>query len=212
MTATDISSLQRTLSACVKAQTDAVPAWHATEPGVERAGPDAGGLDQLRALVQEQHLANFRIWHREDTARRRDVGDDVIAACKRDIDALNQERNDLIEQVDGCLVGLLEPLLPAAAEDRFNTETVGMGLDRLSILSLRIYHMQEQAERQDVDDEHRSATRAKVATLAEQHADLQRGLMDLIADYGAGRKRPKVYFQFKMYNDPRLNPELYRRQ
>ena len=150
--------------------------------------------------------------NQEDTARRRDVGDDVIAACKRDIDALNQERNDLIEQVDGCLVGLLEPLLPAAAEDRFNTETVGMGLDRLSILSLRIYHMQEQAERQDVEDEHRSATRAKVATLAEQHADLQRGLMDLIADYGAGRKRPKVYFQFKMYNDPRLNPELYRRQ
>lgn len=211
MTAIDIPSLQRTLSACVKAQTDAVPAWHTAEPSVQPAGPDDGGLDRFRALVLEQHLANFRIWHREDTARRRDVGDDVIAACKRDIDAFNQERNDLIEQVDACLVGLLDSLLPAAAEDRFNTETVGMALDRLSILSLRIYHMEEQADRKDVDDDHRTRTRATLATLAEQHADLQRGVMDLIADYAAGRRRPKVYFQFKMYNDPRLNPELYRR-
>ena len=211
MTATDIPTLERTLSACVRAQTDAVPTWHATEPSVKPAGPDAGGLDRFRALVLEQHLANFRIWHREDTTRCRDAGDDVIAACKRDIDALNQERNDLIEQLDACLVGLLEPLLPAAAENRFNTETVGMALDRLSILSLRIYHMQEQADRKDVDDDHRIRTRAKVATLAEQHADLQRGVMDLIADYAAGRKRPKVWLQFKMYNDPRLNPELYRR-
>ena len=211
MTATDIPSLERTLSACVKAQTDAVPAWHATEPSAKPSGPDAGGLDRFRALVLEQHLANFRIWHREDAARRRDVGDDVIAACKRDIDALNQERNDLIEQVDACLVGLLESLLPAVAEDRCNTETVGMALDRLSILSLKIYHMQEQADREDVDDDHRTRARAKVATLAEQHAALQRGVMDLIADYAAGRKRPTVYFQFKMYNDPRLNPELYRR-
>ena len=210
MTATNIPSLERTLSACVKAQTDAVAAWHATEPGVKSAGPDAAGPDRLRALVMEQHRANFRIWHREDTARRRDVDDAVIAACKRELDALNQERNDLIEQVDACLVELLEPLLPAAAEDRFNTGTVGMALDRLSILSLRIYHMQEQADRQDVDDDHRTRARAKLATLAEQHADLHRGVMDLFADHAAGRKRPKVYFQFKMYNDPRLNPELYR--
>jgi len=211
MTATDIPALERTLSACVKAQTDAVPAWHATEPGVPPADPDAGELDRFRALVLEQHLTNFRIWHREDSARRRDVDDDVIAACKRDIDALNQQRNDLIEQVDVCLGGVLQPLLPAAAEDRFNTETVGMALDRLSILSLKIYHMQEQADRTDVDDDHHTSALAKVATLAIQHADLRRGVMDLIADYAAGRKRPTVYFQFKMYNDPRLNPEIYRR-
>jgi len=71
--------------------------------------------------------------------------------------------------------------------------------------------MQQQADRTDADDDHRTSALANVATLAIQHADLRRGVMDLIADYAAGRKRPTVYFQFKMYNDPRLNPELYRR-
>ena len=92
---------------------------------------------------------------------------------------------------------------------RQNTETPGSTIDRLSILALRRYHMQEQADRADASEEHRAKVRGRMEILAEQHRDLSAALAELLDDIFAGRKRLKVYFQFKMYNDPTLNPYLY---
>lgn len=209
----------RELAACVRAIIDAqepqVAGWHTAEP--PDAGPaaepaPAADLGVLRALAASQHLANFRLWHVEDQARRTDVGPEVIADCKRRIDGLNQRRNDLIERVDACLVALLTPFIPEGAAARHNTETVGMALDRLSIVALKIYHMDEQARRQDADAAHREACARKLAVLREQRDDLARAVLELLDDYARGLRRPKVYYQFKMYNDPALNPALYARR
>jgi hypothetical protein len=144
-------------------------------------------------------------------ARSPDVGDQRIAQVKRAIDKYNQQRNDGIEQLDNHLLQLLaEQKVAPQPGARQNTETPGSAIDRLSILALRRYHMQEQADRADATEEHRAKARGRLAVLAEQHADLSRGLAELLEDIFAGRKRLKVYFQFKMYNDPTMNPYLYK--
>ena len=140
------------LDACFDAQNEATALWHSQEPEADDVAPDASASPEtLLALVRAQHLRNFRLWHIEDTARRRDVTPDVIADCKYRIDRLNQERNDRIESVDACLVALLSPLLPASPAPHINTESLGMAIDRLSILSLKIWHMDEQVRRTDVE-------------------------------------------------------------
>ena len=186
----------------VRLHRDTVELWH----GQEISNPYTGVLE----LVCEQHKFNFLLWHEEDIARSPNVGDARIAAVKRAIDGYNQKRNDGIEKIDDYLV-----LQQAASRvqlhsgAKLNTETPGSATDRLSILALRIYHMQEQAARADASPEHRAGAEAKLTILLEQHADLSRSLAELIDDIAAGRKQLKVYRQFKMYNDPALNPYLY---
>lgn len=200
-----LADLRRLFTACAEAQAEAVARWHQADPGdLPEAGPD-----DLAALAQAQHQANYRLWHVEDDARATDVGPEAIADCKRRIDRLNQRRNDLIEQVDTCLVSLVLPLLPAQPRDRINTETLGSALDRLSILALKIYHMDEQTRRDEAGPEHQAACRDKAEVLRRQRADLLAAALDLLDEYARGEKRPVVYRQFKMYNDPRLNPRLY---
>ncbi|THB63065.1 MAG: DUF4254 domain-containing protein [Desulfovibrio sp.] len=199
---------------CQAAQLRAVRDWHDNEP---TSGPDPSPdkMEQgaepfvlFQDLVLAQHLVNFQLWHVEDRARRRDVGPEVIAQCKQEIDALNQRRNDMIERMDDSLIQLMSPLLPES-EAGYNTETLGSVLDRLSILALKIYHMREQAERQDAPQEQIEECAAKLTVMQEQHRDLVESMLGLVREYGSGLKRPKVYRQYKMYNDPRLNPELY---
>jgi hypothetical protein len=205
--------IKEALQDAIKHQTRSVSDWHLGEPVYDDEGEpkdDLCGISGLRELVGRQHWANFKLWHVEDRARRKDVDAVVIADCKYAIDKLNQKRNDLIERVDECLIGMLAPLLPTAAPERYNTETVGAALDRLSIQALKIFHMNEQCCRQDVDDAHIDACNTKVLTLKQQHVDLERAILELVDDYAEGIKKPKVYFQFKMYNDPALNPELYK--
>ena len=198
------------LDACFDAQNEATALWHSQEPEAADVAPDASASPEtLLALVRAQHLRNFRLWHIEDTARRRDVTPDVIADCKYRIDRLNQERNDRMERVDACLVALLSPLLPTDPQPYINTESLGMAIDRLSILSLKIWHMDEQLQRTDVTPEHIASCRAKLNVLQEQRSDLARAVRHLVSEFIAGAKTPKLYFQFKMYNDPTLNPELY---
>lgn len=211
----DIRSM---LAQSFSAQENAVAEWHRRDPGFSadssapaEADDAAGFLD----LLARQHWCNFRLWHVEDRARRKDAGPQLIADCKYAIDKLNQERNDMIERLDMFLVRAFSPILPAerpGERARYNTESIGVALDRGSILALKIFHMNEQAERAGVTPAFVEECRRKLAVLGEQRADLAFSVDDLVAEYATGAKRPKVYYQFKMYNDPRLNPELYSRK
>lgn len=166
--------------------------------------------EDFLAVVCRQHQQNFKLWHQEDIARSPDVSDSDMARVKRTIDKLNQQRNDLIEQLDDCLIQELNAVGVKPQKDaRQNTETPGSAIDRLSILALRIYHMEEQAFRTDAAEEHIGKVKTRLEILYEQHRDLCHSLQDLLDDIFAGRKCMKVYRQFKMYNDPTMNPYLY---
>ncbi|HET7765998.1 MAG TPA: DUF4254 domain-containing protein [Burkholderiales bacterium] len=167
------------------------------------AMPQAG---DVWSNIERNHRCNCRLWTEEDQARRRDVPDEAIAANKRNIDGFNQQRNDAIERIDEALLALL----PASDDSaRLNSETAGAMVDRLSILALKVFHMRLQTERSDAGRDHLETSRARLARLAEQRADLAGCFDALIADCVAGRARFKVYRQFKMYNDPAFNPYLY---
>lgn len=206
---TTIEEIKEMLLDCYELQEKSVALWHFGDPDIDGDDPAPENLAALRVLVHRQHYTNFKLWHVEDEARRKDVGPEVIAKCKQEIDGLNQQRNDYIEKMDTCLLNVLLPLLPEKAEERFNTETIGCALDRLSILNLKIYHMYEQTKRKDVDENHVSQCQGKFEVLKEQSRDLGRSVLELLDEYAGGLKRPKVYYQFKMYNDPNLNPSLY---
>lgn len=181
---------------------ETVALWHRQEV----ANPYTGFLQ----LVCEQHKFNYLLWHEEDIARSPDVGDARIAQVKRAIDKYNQQRNDGIEKLDDALIVMLREygVIPVFGSTQ-NTETPGSAMDRLSILSLRIYHMLEQLDRADATTEHKDKVQNRLAIINEQHLDLSNSLQELIDDIFAGKKRLKVYRQFKMYNDPSLNPYLY---
>ncbi len=182
-----------------------VAEWH--------AGPIANPYAGFLQAVCRQHSFNYLLWHEEDIARSPQASTEQIAAVKRAIDGYNQQRNDAIEALDAELLKELNAgkVVPEAGA-RQNTETPGSTIDRLSILSLRLYHMQEQADRAEASETHRAKARDRLAILWEQHRDLSRSLGELLDDIFAGRKRLKVYFQFKMYNDPTMNPYLYQQR
>ncbi|MEN0111950.1 MAG: DUF4254 domain-containing protein [Planctomycetota bacterium] len=183
----------------------AVARWH-SEP---LDNPYTG----LLGVVCQQHQFNFQLWHEEDIARSPDVTDERIAQVKRAIDGFNQRRNDWIERIDEALIESLEATGVAAPEDApLNTETPGSAIDRLSIMSLRVYHLREELERDDATDEHRAKVTEKLQRCAVQQADLSNSLAELLSDILSGAKRLRVYRQMKMYNDPTLNPQLYRSQ
>lgn len=185
--------------------TETVVHWHSE--------PIANPYDGVLRLICEQHSYNYQLWHEEDVARSRDVTDQKIAQVKRNIDGFNQKRNDQIETVDDWITGwLLDHQIQAKPDARINSETPGSIIDRLSIMSLRIYHMLEQTERVDVDQGHVDRVHAKLNTCYEQRADLSNSLTELLDDIESGEKRHKTYRQFKMYNDPSLNPYLYSQQ
>ncbi len=191
------------LSSVTALHRETVERWH-HEP-IEIAS------EGILGTIEKQHSFNFLLWHEEDIVRSPDVGDERIVAAKRNIDRYNQQRNDWIERVDDAITELLaEHQITPAADARLNTETPGSTIDRLSILSLRIYHMREQCERTDASAEHRASVERKLAICYEQLADLSQSAQELIDDIFAGRKRHKTYRQLKMYNDPNLNPYLYR--
>jgi hypothetical protein len=177
----------------------------------ERAWAKSGAARHAEGVwqsIEANHRYNNLLWDEEDLARRKDVPDGAIAANKRAIDGYNQNRNDAIERIDEELLATLAAV-KQAPDARLNSETAGSMIDRLSILALKIFHMRAQAERTDATPEHVAACRQKLARLAEQRGDLQGCLGALFADCLAGCATFKVYRQFKMYNDPALNPYLY---
>jgi hypothetical protein len=168
----------------------------------------AAGDSPLWRAVQDNHRMNEQIWKEEDLARRRQVPDSEIAANKRAIDRCNQQRNDAIERIDEELLSVFSSV-KARPDAKLNSETPGNMVDRLSILSLKIRHMRLQTERKDVDQAHVDGCRARLNRLREQREDLAACLDRLLAEAARGEARFKVYRQFKMYNDPRLNPAIY---
>jgi hypothetical protein len=180
--------------------------WH-TGPGDYRPS-----CLQFNLIALELAYRNYLLWHEEDKARRTDVDDGSIAMVKRTIDRYNQERNDSIEKLDEQILAWIEKRIPTTVIAATNSETPGSIVDRISILSLKIYHMAEDAERTDITEEHRKRSQMKLELLKVQRHDLYGALSTLFDDYLAGRKMMKLYRQFKMYNDPTLNPELYRRR
>lgn len=191
-----------------------VAIWHENQVHAENITEQdylsIGGGPALGNVMASEHLINIKLWHEEDEARRPDVDDGVIAATKRRIDALNQRRNDLIERIDEELSALLDPTLASREDVPLHSETPGSIADRLSILALKIYHMKEEADREDAAAEHRESCRERLRVLELQREDLAGCLSEFFDELVAGRKRFRRYRQFKMYNDPEMNPFLRR--
>ena len=147
-------------------------------------------------------------WHLEDIIRDPHIDPVEALALKRRIDASNQERTDLVEAIDSYFRTLYTDVqvLPDAT---INTESPAWAVDRLSILALKIYHMQEQVVRKDATPEHRALCQGKLDVLLQQQEDLSTAIDQLLTDIREGRKYMKVYRQMKMYNDPSTNPVLY---
>lgn len=181
-------------------QKDLVANWHASPP-------EANLDDPFLRLVEENSLRNFILWHHEDEARRDDLGSEHVHQAKRAIDAANQQRNDFVEKMDQFLFAALHSNF--GPDTPMNTETPGMAIDRLSILSLKAYHMREQTLRDDASQAHKQNCQRKLEVIQQQIADLRDGLQQLLHDCASGARGFRVYFQFKMYNDPALNPALY---
>lgn len=165
----------------------------------------AGSLD---ALLYDKCLVDARQWHMEDVVRDPDVSLEEAIALKRRIDRSNQVRTDMVEDLDTYFLDKYSGVTPQA-DATINTESPAWAIDRLSILALKLWHMQEQAERDDADAEHRGRAAAKLAVLREQREDLSTAIDQLLEDIAAGRKYMKVYRQMKLYNDPSTNPALY---
>ena len=149
-------------------------------------------------------------WHLEDLIRDPHINPIEAVSLKRRIDRSNQDRTDLVEQIDSYFLHQYSDVrvLPDA---RINTESPAWAIDRLSILALKIYHMREQVERTDTDDAHREKCRGKLNVLLEQQRDLSTAIDQLLEDIEAGVKYMKTYRQMKMYNDTSTNPVLYNR-
>lgn len=158
-------------------------------------------------LVEENHFFNYQLWHAEDRARREDQGTTFVYKAKREIDHFNQQRNNRMEAMDVWLLNNLKPAHFSVCP--LHSESPGMIIDRLSILSLKIYHMNDQVLREDVDKEHSSTCLEKLHTLKAQQNDLKACFEQLIKEVIEQTRTFKVYYQLKMYNDPKLNPELY---
>lgn len=147
-------------------------------------------------------------WHLEDIIRDEQIDPVEALALKRRIDRSNQDRTDLVEEIDTYFRQLYAGVT-IKDDATINTESPAWAIDRLSILALKIWHMREQTERTDVDAAHLAKCQAKLDVLLEQRADLSTAIDQLLDDIAAGRKFMKVYRQMKMYNDPETNPVLY---
>ena len=149
-------------------------------------------------------------WHFEDIIRDPHIDPVEALTLKRRIDRSNQDRTDLVEEIDSYFRQYYSEVKPLA-DARLNTESPAWAVDRLSILALKIYHMQEQVERKDAEPEHIAKCQAKLDVLLEQQKDLSLAIDQLLEDIEAGRRYMKVYRQMKMYNDPSTNPILYKK-
>lgn len=162
----------------------------------------------IEFLLYEKNWVDTVQWHLEDIVRNPDISPVDGLTLKRRIDASNQVRTDIVEYIDSYF---LEKYKEVKVEETatINTESPAWAIDRLSILALKIYHMQIETTRSEAEEQHREACNVKLNILLEQRKDLSEAIDTLLNDISHGKKYMKVYKQMKMYNDPSLNPVLY---
>ena len=163
--------------------------------------------DDISHLLFRKNWIDTVQWHYEDIIRDPNINPDDALVLKRKIDASNQDRTDLVEYIDSYFLNKYQSV-QVKENATINTESPAWAIDRLSILALKVYHMNEEATRTDASTEHIKKCKEKLAVLLEQRKDLSTAIDQLIADIESGDKYMKVYKQMKMYNDDELNPIL----
>lgn len=184
-----------------------VAEYHKTD-SVDAGQNNPYGAGTFETLLWEKSWVDTVQWHLEDLVRPADVDPVYALQLKRRIDASNQHRTDLVERIDDHYMMQFKDVAPQP-DAKLNTETPAWAVDRLSILALKIYHFGIEAGRGDA--EHRAKCQAKLDTLLTQRADLTTAINQLLDDLAAGHRVMKLYRQMKMYNDPSLNPMLYKK-
>ena len=164
--------------------------------------------DQIEHLLYAKNWIDTVQWHLEDIIRDPQIDPVAALALKRRIDASNQERTDMVEYIDSYFLNKYQDVT-VKDNAKTNSESPAWAIDRLSILALKIYHMQEEVNRTDASPEHIAKCQEKLNILLEQRTDLSTAIDELLADIESGDKFMKVYKQMKMYNDEELNPVLY---
>ncbi|MDL2309496.1 DUF4254 domain-containing protein [Parabacteroides sp. OttesenSCG-928-B22] len=192
---------------CLRLFEQATDAYHLTD-NVDTIVTNPYPEQSLEFFLYQKHWIDAVQWHLEDIIRNPSIHPDEALKIKRRIYKSNQDRTDLVEWIDSFLMGTYKEVTPLPGAT-LNTETPAWAVDRLSILVLKIYHMQQEAIRPDASEEHKALCQHKLNVLLEQREDLSTALDQLIDDIENGRKRMKMYKQMKMYNDPSLNPVLY---
>ncbi len=162
----------------------------------------------FEALIFHKCWIDTVQWHFEDLIREPSIEPKDGMDLKRRIDSSNQKRTDMVEQIDDWFLDSFKEVI-ANVDAKLNTESPAWVVDRLSILALKIYHMQEQANRADADEAHRQKSQIRLNVLLEQKEDLTTAFRQLLEEYKTGNKVMKVYRQMKLYNDPNTNPALY---
>jgi len=164
--------------------------------------------DQIEHLLYTKNWIDTVQWHLEDIIRDPQIDPVAALALKRRIDASNQERTDMVEYIDSYFLNKYQNVT-VKDNAKINSESPAWAIDRLSILALKIYHMQEEVNRTDASPQHIAKCQEKLNVLLEQRTDLSTAIDELLADIESGDKFMKVYKQMKMYNDEELNPVLY---
>ena len=167
--------------------------------------------DKIEHLLYLKNWIDTVQWHMEDIIRNPAIDPVEALVIKRWIDSSYQERTDVVEYIDSYFLEKYKNI-NLLKEASLNTESPAWAIDRLSILALKIYHMQAEAHRSNASEDHKAACRQKLLVLLEQRKDLSAAIDELLTDIEQGKKYMKVYKQMKMYNDPSLNPVLYQQQ
>jgi len=195
---------------CITIFEESINNYHITD-NVDTPIKNPYPKDKIEHLLYLKSWIDTVQWHLEDIIRSPAIDPVNALAIKRKIDTSNQERTDVVEFIDSYFLKQYITSIPQKYAT-INSESPAWAIDRLSILALKVYHMQAEVNRQDASDEHRSACRQKLTVLMEQRKDLSLAIDDLLHDIEQGKKYMKVYKQMKMYNDPSLNPVLYHQQ
>lgn len=166
-------------------------------------------IGSMQELLYTKNWIDTVQWHLEDIIRDPNIQPEKALEIKRRIDTSNQKRTDLVEQIDDAMLSLFEGV-KLQSYARLNTESPAWAIDRLSILALKLYHMHIEASRENSSPELQAKNQLKLSVLKEQEEDLTTAIDHLLEDLAMGRRISKVYRQMKMYNDPELNPVLYK--
>ena len=195
-------------SICNQVFSESIQKYH-LEDNIDQQMPQVYEAGDVKYLLFKKSWIDTVQWHLEDEIREPSIDPALALTLKRRIDKSNQDRTDIVELLDHVFAEGLKEIV-TSNDATVNTETPAWAIDRLSILALKIYHMKEAANRSDATQQHRDDCGQKLTVLLQQRADLSMAIDQLLFDLRSGKKILKLYKQMKMYNDPTLNPILYK--